>query len=97
MQDVPALVWAFERNPSNFTPRASAPARASVVPRSVSVVQTSGHMVPSSALVAAVSGPIVMVTSKNKTQSQSTKPVVVALGRSSVGGPRTGLRSQKGC
>ena len=27
MQDVPAAVWAVERNPSNFTPRASAPKR----------------------------------------------------------------------
>ena len=35
MDDVPALVWGFEWNPSNFTPRASAPKRASVVPRSV--------------------------------------------------------------
>jgi len=32
MQDVPALVWAFEQNPSNFQPRASASKRASVVP-----------------------------------------------------------------
>jgi len=97
MQDVPVLVWAFDRNLSNVTPRASAPKQASVVPRSVSVVQTSGHMVASSALVAAVSGPIVMVTPKNKAQSQSTKPAVVALGRSSVGSLRAGLRSQKGC
>jgi len=96
MQDVPALVWAFERNPSNFTPRASAPKRASVVPRSVSVVHTSGRIVTSPALVAAVSGPIVMVTPKNKVQSQTTKSVVVSLGHSSVGNPRTGLRSQKG-
>ena len=29
MQDVLALVWAFERNPSNFTPKASAPKRVS--------------------------------------------------------------------
>jgi len=45
MQDV--LVWAFERNPSNSTPRASAPKRASVVPRSVLVVTTPGHLVTS--------------------------------------------------
>jgi len=31
MQDVPALVWDFEWNPSNFTPRASALKQASVV------------------------------------------------------------------
>jgi len=96
MQDVLALKWAFERNPSNFTPRASTPNRASVVPRSVLVVQTTGHMAASSALVAAVSGPIVMVTPKNKAQSQNTKSVVVSLGRSGAGNPRTGLRSQKG-
>ena len=95
MQDVPSLVWAFERNPSNFTPRASAPKRASVVPRSVLVVPTSGHLVTSSALVAAVSGPIVMVKPKNKVQPQSTKSVVVSNGHSSVGNARTGLRSQK--
>ena len=51
MQDVPALVWAFERNPSNFTPRASAPKRASVVPRSVSVVPTEANLVASSVVV----------------------------------------------
>jgi len=61
MQDVLALVWAFEWNPSNFTPRELAPKRESVVPRSMSVVPTSGHLVASSALVAAVSGPIVIV------------------------------------
>jgi len=54
MQDVLALVWAFERNPSNFTPRASAPKRASVVPRSVLVVPTPGHLVTSSALGKAI-------------------------------------------
>ena len=69
MQDVPALVWASERNPSNFTPRASAPKRASVVPRSVSVVQTPGRTGASPALVAAVSGPIVIVKPKTKVQS----------------------------
>ena len=90
------MVWAVERNPSNFTPRASVPKRASVVPRSVWVVPTSGHMVASSALVAAVSGPIVMIKPKNKVQTQSTKSVVVSLGRSSVGNARTDLRSQKG-
>jgi len=70
MHDVPALVWAFEQNPSNFKPRASAPKRASVVPRSVSVVQTSGRTGASPALVAAVSSPIVMVKPKSKVQSQ---------------------------
>jgi len=87
----------FERNPSNFTPRASAPKRASVVLRSVSVVPTSGHMVASSALVAAVSGPIVMVKPKNKVQPQSTKSAVVSLGRSGIRKARTGLHSQKDC
>ena len=96
MQDVPVLVWAFERNPSNFTPRASAHKWASVVPRSVLVVQASGHIVASPALVAAVSGPIGIFKPKNKVQSQNTKSVVVSLGRSSVGNPRTGLRNQKG-
>jgi hypothetical protein len=95
MQDVPVLVWAFERNPSNFTPRASAPKRASVVPRSVSVVPTSGHLVASSALGTAVSGPIVIVKPKNKVQPQSPKSMVVSTGRSNAGVARAGLRSQK--
>ena len=59
MQYVPALVWAYEQNPSNFKPRASAPKRASVVPRSVLVVKTSVRTGTSPALLAAVSGPIV--------------------------------------
>ena len=95
MQDMPSLVWAFERNPSNFTSTASAPKRASVVPRSVLVMPTSGHLVACSALVAAVSGPIAMVKPKNKVQPQSTKSVVVSNRRSSLGNARTGLRSQK--
>jgi len=95
MQDIPALVWAFERNLSNIKPRASAPKRASVVPRSVSVVPTSGHLVASSALVAAVSGPIVMVKPRNKVQPQSPKSMVVSTGCSSAGVARAGLRSQK--
>jgi len=94
MQDVPVLVWAFERNPSNFTPRASAPKRASVVPRSVSVVPTAGHLVTSSALGTAGGGHIVMVKSKNKGQSQRPKSVVVSASRSNTGVARTGLRSQ---
>jgi len=97
MQDVLALVWAFERNPSNFTLRASAPKRASVVPRSVSVVPTSGHLVASSALGTAVSGPIVIVKPKNKVQPQSPKSMVVSTGRSNTGVARAGLRSQKSC
>jgi len=96
MQDVPALVWNFERNPSNFTPRASAPKHAFVVPRSVSVVQTSGRTGASPALLAAVSGPIVIVKPKSKVQSQKIKSVIVSFGSSSVGNPRTGLRSQQG-
>jgi len=96
IQDVPALVWAFEWNPSNFTPRASAPKQASVVPRLVLVVPTSRHLVTSSALGAAVSGSIVMVKPKNKVQPQSTKSVVVSTGRSSAGNARTSLRSQQG-
>jgi len=94
MQDVPALVWAFERNPSNFTPRASAPKRASVVPRSVSVVPTAGHLVDSSALGTAGGGHIVMVKPKNKGQSQRPTSVVVSGSRSHTGVARTGLRSQ---
>jgi len=94
MQDVPALVWAFERNPSNFTPRASAPKRSSVVPRSVSVVPTSGHLVTSSALGTAVSGHIVIVKPKNKGQPQRPKSVVVSASRSTTGVARAGLRSQ---
>jgi len=66
MQDVPALVWAFERNLSNFTPRASAPKRASVEPRSVSVVPTTENLVASSALGSACVGSIVMFKPKNK-------------------------------
>jgi len=97
MQDVPALVWAFERNPSNLTPRASAPKRASVVPRSVSVVPTAGHLVASSALGTAGGGHIVMVKLTNKGQSQRPKSVVVSGSRSHTGVARTGLRSQMNC
>jgi len=96
MQDVPALVWAFEQNPSNFKPRASAPKCASVVPRSVLVVNTSVRTGTAPALVAAVSGPIQMVKPRSKVQSQKIKSVIVSLGNSSVGNPRTGLRSQQG-
>jgi len=97
MQDVPALVWAFERNPSYFTPRASAPKRASVVSSSVSVVPTAGHLVTSSALGTAGGGHIVMVKPKNKGQSQRPKSVVVSGSRSPTGVARTGLRSQMNC
>jgi len=96
MQDVPALVWAFEQNPSNFKPRASAPKRASVVPRSVSVMDTSVCTGTSPALVAAVSGLIVMVKPRSKVQSQKIESVIVQLGSSSVGNLCTGLRSQQG-
>jgi len=61
MQDVPALVWAFGRNPSNFTPRTSAPKLASVVPRSVSVVPTEANLVSSSVVGMAGGGHIAMV------------------------------------
>ena len=84
MQDVPALVWAFERNPSNFTPRASAPKRASVVPRSVSVVPTEANLVSSSVVGMAGGGHIVMVQPTNKEQSQRPKSVVVSDRRSQV-------------
>jgi len=94
MQDVQALLWAFERNPSNFTPRASAPKRASVVPRSVSVVPTSGHLVTSSALGTACGGHIVIVKPKNKGQSQRPRSVMVSASRSNTGVARAGLRSQ---
>jgi len=70
VQDVVAFVRAFEQNPSNFKPRASAPKRASVFPRSVSVVPTLVHTGTSPALVAAVRGPIVMLKPKTKVQSQ---------------------------
>jgi hypothetical protein len=96
MQDVPALVWAFEQNPSNFKPRASAPTCVSVVPRSVSVMPTLVRTGTSPALVAAVSGPIMMVKPTTKVQSQKKKSVKVSLGSSGVGNPRTGLRSQQG-
>jgi len=86
MQDVPALVWAFEKNPSNFTPRASAPKRASVVPRSVLVVPTAANLVASSALGTAGGGHIVMVKPMNKGQSQRPKSVVVSDSRSHTGG-----------
>jgi len=95
MQDVLALVWAFERNPSNFTARASSPKRASVVPRSVSVVPTLGHLVTSSALGTAVSGPIKIVKPKNKGQPQSPKSMVVSTSRSNTGVACAGLHSQK--
>jgi len=95
MQDVPALVWAFERNPSNFTPRASAPKRASVVPRSLLVVPTAGHHVTSSALgTAGGGGHIVTIKPRNKGQSQRPKSVVVSDSHSHTGVARTGLRSQ---
>jgi len=94
MQDVLALVWAFEWIPSNFTPRASAPKRASVVPRSVLVVPTSGHLVTASALGTAGGGHIVMIKPKNKGQSQRPKSVVVSASRSNTGVARAGLRSQ---
>jgi len=97
MQDVPALVWAFERNPSNFTPRASAPKRASVVPRSVSVVPTEANLVASSVVGTAGGGYIVMVQPKNKGPSQRPKSVVVSDRRSHTGGARIGLRSQMHC
>jgi len=97
MQDVPALVWAFERNPSNFTPGASAPKQASVVPRSVSVVPTAANLVASSALGPAGGGHIVMVKPKNKGQSQRQKSVAVSGSRSHTGVARTGLRSQMNC
>ena len=90
MQDVPALVWAFERNPS----RASAPKRASVVPRSVSVVPTPGHLVSSSALGTTVSRHIVIVKPKNKGQPQRPQSLVVSAGRSNTGVARAGLRNQ---
>jgi len=32
MQDVPALIWAFEQKPSNFQSKASPSKRVSVVP-----------------------------------------------------------------
>jgi len=96
MQDVPALVWAFEWNPSNFTPKVSAPKQASVVPRSVSLVPTSGHLVTSSALGTAGDGHIVIVKPKNKGQSQWPKSVVVSASRSNLntGVACAGLRSQ---
>ena len=97
MQDVPALVWAFEWNLSNFTPRASAPKRASVVPRSVSVVPTAANIVASSALGLACVGHIVMVKPKNKGQSQRQKSVVVSGSCSHTRVARTGLRSQMTC
>ena len=96
MQDVLALVWAFERNPSNFTPRASAPKRASVVPRSVSVVPTLGHLVTSSALGTAVSGHIVIVKPKNKGQPQRPKSLLVSASRSNTGVARAGLQQLAG-
>jgi len=85
MQDVPALVWAFEQNTSNFKPRASAPKRASVVPRSVSVVKILVRTGTSPALVASVSGRIVMVKPRGKVQSQKIKSVIVSHGSNSVG------------
>jgi len=94
MQDVPALVWALERNPSNFTPRASAPKWVSVVPRSVSVVPTPGHLVTSSALGTAVSGHIVIIEPKNKGQPQRPQSLVVSAGRSNTGVARASFRSQ---
>ena len=94
MQDVPALVWAFERNPSNFTPRASAPKRASVVPRSVSVVPTAANLVASSSLASACVDSIVMVKPKDKGSSPRPTSVVVSGSRSNTGVTRTGLRSQ---
>jgi len=96
MQDVPALVWACEQNLSNFKPRASASKRASVVSRSVSVMNTSVCTGISPALVAAVSGPIVMVKPRSKVQSQKIKSVLVSPGGSSVGNLCTRLRSQQG-
>jgi len=97
MQDVPALVWAFERNPSNFTPRASAPKHLSVVPRSGSVVQTKANLVALSVVGTAGGGHIVMVQPTNKGQSQRPKSVVISDRRSHTGGARTGLRSQMNC
>jgi len=94
MQDVPALVWAFEQNPSNFTPRASAPKRASVVPRSVSVVPTAANLVASSSLASACVDSIVMVKPKDKASLPRPKSVVVSGSRSHTGVTRTGLRSQ---
>ena len=97
MQDVPALVWAFERNPSNFTPRASAPKRASVVSRSVSVVPTAANLVDSSSLASACVDSIVMVKPKDKGSSQQPTSVVVSGSRSHTRVARTGLRSQMTC
>ena len=94
MQVVPTLVWAFERNPSNFTPRSSVPKRASVVPRSVSVVPTEANLVASSVVGTAGGGYIVMVHPENKGSLQRPKSVVVSDRRSHTGGARIGLRSQ---
>ena len=96
MQDVVAFAWAFEHNPSNFKPRASAPKRTSVFPRSVLVVPTSVRTGTSPALVAAVRGPIVILKPKTKVQSQKNKSVMVSLKSGSVGNSRIGLRSQQG-
>ena len=48
MKDVPSLVWVFELNLSNFTPRVQHKKRASVVRRSVLVVPTEPNLVVSS-------------------------------------------------
>ena len=97
MQEVPALEWVFETNPSNFTTRASAPKLASVVPRSVSVVPTEANLVTSSVVGTAGGDDIIIVQPTNKGQSQRPKSVVVSDRRSHTGGARTGLRSQMNC
>jgi len=68
MQDVPALVWAFERNPSNFTPRASASKRASVVPSSQ--VCVGGANLGASGCLLSVGGGRQRAHSDGQTQEQ---------------------------
>jgi len=94
MQDVQALVWALERNPSNFTPRASAPQRLN---RRLLCWWCQPQGICHGCLLS-VGGSRQRAHSDAQTQEQGvdTGYKVVSLGRNSVGNARTGLRSQKG-